>query len=429
MTSPSKEATTSLTQLISYLDARRDTLLNQWRKTCEADPTLKILASLPPDEFTNNVPRMLDLLQQQLQGHDQEDQMGLLAAEHGLHRWQKGYTLAELSAEMRHLSKCLLAELRLFWQAHSISDCALQPIVYEHFATFSNQINIASIRQYADIQRTSASSRVEILEKTLVELNEVSKQRSELLRHSSHDLRGSFGAIQGAATLLELVMDSQEERQQTLAMLLRNLTTCRSLVTQLMDLARLEAGQEVLTIQGLDAGQLLTNLVASYQPLARERGLSLKAEGPASLPVECDPVHLQRIVQNLVLNALKHTSSGFVSVTWTQESQDRWMVSVQDSGPGLPMVTNAGSLGQEVSAASTTAVSTGAFRATNTHLDVHQDAATAQASRSAFSYQGEGIGLSIVKRLCELLRAQLEIESEPGEGTLFRIRLSIPWHP
>ncbi|MBD2757733.1 sensor histidine kinase [Spirosoma validum] len=95
-----------------------------------------------------------------------------------------------------------------------------------------------------------------------------------------------------------------------LDMLLRNLTTCRSLVTQLMDLARLEAGQEALHIQPLDAGQLLTNLVASYQPLATERGLLLKADGPASLPVACDPLQLQRIIQNLVLNALKHTPTG-----------------------------------------------------------------------------------------------------------------------
>ena len=50
-----------------------------------------------------------------------------------------------------------------------------------------------------------------------------------------------------------------------------------------------------------------------------------------------------------------------------------------------------------------------------------------QAAGSAFAHKGEGIGLSIVKGLCELLRASLEIESQPGAGTLFRIRLSIHW--
>jgi signal transduction histidine kinase len=424
MTFISDEAPTSLGQLATYLAARREALLNNWRTACEADPSLKAVSSLSREEFNNKVPFMLNRLQQQLGGQKEKNQVGLLAAEHGLHRWQKGYSLTELSAEMLHLSNLLLEELRLFWQAYPASDCTLIPLAYEHFFGFANQINTGSISQYAELQRTAAFSRVDALEKTLTELNQVGLQRTELLRHSSHDLRGSFGAIQGAATLLELVMDSQEERQQMLAMLLRNLTNCHSLITQLMDLSRLEAGQEALHIQSVDAGQLLTNLVAGYQPLAEEQGLLLRADGPASLPVECDPVHLQRIIQNLVLNALKHTANGFVSVSWSRENDYRWIISVQDSGPGLPTATQAGSLPQLLAPAPE---STAAFGLPNPKADA-QEAATTQAAGSALAHKGEGIGLSIVKGLCELLRAQMEIESEPGQGTLFRIRLAIHWH-
>jgi signal transduction histidine kinase len=360
---------------------------------------------------------MLNVLQQQLQQQDEEAQVDRLAADHGLLRWHKGYVLAELLAEMHYLGQSMLAELGAFWQLYPSTDCPMITQAYVHFFAFANQINTGSVSQFTDLQRTAAASRVNLLEKALAELQALSQQRSELLRHSSHDLRGSFGAILGAASLLELVTDSQEERKQMLDMLLRNLTTCRSLVTQLMDLARLEAGQEALHIQPLDAGQLLTNLVASYQPLATERGLLLKAEGPASLPVACDPLQLQRIIQNLVLNALKHTPTGWVSVCWSRETETRWMVSVQDSGPGLPTATQAGSrphLG--VPSPETTAAYDFADA---------QPAATALSSRSGFAHQGEGVGLSIVKGLCELLRASLEIDSQPGVGTLFRIRLSI----
>lgn len=128
-------------------------------------------------------------------------------------------------------------------------------------------------------------------------------------------MRGSFGIIAGAAALLALTNESEEERKRFLDMLQRNLANSRHLVTQLIEVARLEAGQETLTIQSVDASQLLTNLVADYQPLAIERGLILKADGPASLIVESDPIQLQRILQNLVLNALKHTPTGFVSVS------------------------------------------------------------------------------------------------------------------
>jgi signal transduction histidine kinase len=413
----------SFDQLATYLAARREAILANWRTTCEADSTLKTVASLSREEFNNKVPFMLNVLQQRLRGRQEEDQVDLLAAEHGLHRWQKGYSLAELSAEMLHLSNLLLVELRLFWQTYPTTDCSLMSSVYEHFSKFANQINTASVGQYDKLQRISASSRVEVLEKALSELNQLGQQRSELLRHSSHDLRGSFGAIQGAASLLELSMDSEEDRKRMIEMLLRNLTNCRSLVTQLMDLARLEAGQEALTIQPIDAGQLLTDLVASYQPLAAEQGLLLKADGPISFPVDCDPVQLQRIIQNLVLNALKHTPSGYVSVSWTKENESRWIVSVQDSGLGLPTATKVGSLPQLLAPSSE---STAAYGLANPTADA-QEAATTQAAHSAFAHKGEGIGLSIVKGLCELLRAQLEIESQPGVGTLFRIRLSIHW--
>jgi signal transduction histidine kinase len=292
---------------------------------------------------------------------------------------------------------------------------------YEQIALFNSQITSGSVSQFTHLQRRAASSRVEALEKTLAELTQLGQQRSEFLRQSSHDLRGSFGAIQGAAQILNQVMDSEQERQQFLEMLLRNLTNSQSLITQLMDLARLEAGQETMAIQSMDAAQLLTDLVAGYQPLAAERGLVLKADGPASLVVDSDPLLLQRILQNLVLNALKHTPTGWVSVSWSQEGESRWLVSVQDSGPGLPSAIQAGSLAQVLAPS---AEFSAAFGLANPAADA-KEAASTKASSSVFGHPGEGIGLSIVKGLCELLRASLEIESKPGEGTLFRIRLAI----
>ncbi|GAB4014224.1 sensor histidine kinase [Spirosoma koreense] len=410
-------ASAPLGQLASFLATRRQVLLANWRTACETDPGLKSVNRLSPDEFTNKVPFMLNVFQQQLQHQHEEAQVDRLAAEHGLLRWHKGYVLAELLTEMHYLGQSMLAELRAFWQLHPSTDWPMITLAYEHVFAFAEQINTGSVSQFIDLQRTAAASRVNVLEKALAELQALSQQRTQVLRHSSHDLQGSFGIIQGAASLLELVMDSQQECKQMLDMLHRNLTTCRSLVTQLMDLARLEAGQEALHIQPLDAGQLLTNLVASYQPLAAERGLSLKADGPASFPVECDPLQLQRIIQNLVLNALKHTATGWVSVCWSRESTSHWMVSVQDSGPGLQTSTQVGSRPYRVVPSPETTASYDFAYA--------QPAATAQSYRSGFAHQGEGVGLSIVKGLCELLRASLEIDSRPGVGTLFRIRLSI----
>jgi two-component system CheB/CheR fusion protein len=148
-----------------------------------------------------------------------------------------------------------------------------------------------------------------------------------------------------------------------------------------MDMARLEAAQDPRCIEPFDAGQVLSELCATSQPLAAARGLFLKADGPGSLLVEGDLIKTRRIAQNLLLNALKYTTNGGVTVTWKEQEGDHLLLCVQDSGPGLE---------QE-------------------ETDEHYQA------------QGEGVGLSIVKRLCELLDAKIEVESKAGVGTTFQI--------
>ena len=411
-----------LAELAGFLSVRREAVLNNWRTACQADFAFKTGVDLSRQEFNNRVPFMLNVLEQRLRVLAEDAQINLLSAEHGLHRWQKGYSLAELTGEMQHLNRTLLAELRQFCTLNPSTELVLVATAYEHLADFSHQISIGSIEQYYNLQRIAAASRVEALEKTLTQLSEISRQRSDLLRHSSHDLRSNYGIIRGAAQQLEFGIESEEERQQWTAMLQRNLVNSHDLIIQLMNLSRLEAGQEQLNIQSFDAGQLLTNLVADCQQLAQDKNLSLIADGPMELLVESDSVHLQRIIQNLVLNALKHTSVGYVSVSWTKENSSRWIISVQDSGPGLSnqdMDSIAGVLAPP-------AESTAAYGLQNSDEDA-REAAVNQASQSPYFGRGEGIGLAIVKALCELLRVNMEIETKPGAGSLFRLRLPIHW--
>ncbi|MGV3600859.1 MAG: sensor histidine kinase [Dyadobacter fermentans] len=388
----------SARHLVAYLSERQQVLLNNWHIACNDDLSLKGSATLSYKHFINNIPTMLGVLAQRLVGEPENVGFGALAAEHGLHRWHRGYSLAGLVAEMQHLGRLLLAEVRAFWQSSPGSDAHFIAFSYEQLAEFRSDINTGSIAKYADLQRQAALSRIEALQKTLNQLNEIGKQRTHLLRESSHDLRGSFSALQGAAALLDMMVDSDDERKHILEILRRNLSNCRVLVTQLMDLARLEAGQEVVEVKQVDAAQVLTDLVEAYQPIAMERGLALKAGGPASLKVECDPIHFRRIIQNLVLNALKHTPSGWVSVTWAEADNGHWIVCVEDTGPGLPTAMQASALSRQVT--------------------------SGMGENTAFMEKGEGIGLSIVKGLCELLGANLEIESRRGEGTRFQITLS-----
>ena len=110
------------------------------------------------------------------------------------------------------------------------------------------------------------------------------------------------------------------------------------MLNDLLSLARLEAGHEQRELTTFDAAALLRDFCTASQAAATDRGLFLKMDGPGSLPVEGDKPKVLRILQNLLLNAVKYTQRGGVSVTWGLDKTrdtDRWTFSVQDTGPGI----------------------------------------------------------------------------------------------
>jgi signal transduction histidine kinase len=174
------------------------------------------------------------------------------------------------------------------------------------------------------------------------------------------------------------------------------------------------------------AASLLRDVGSASQAAASDRGLFLKMDGPESLPVEGDKPKVLRILQNLLLNAVKYTQEGGVSVTWGLDKgrdTDRWTFSVQDTGPGIDEAHSA-QFAQELHNATTAADD-----ATEASPDRRRDIAPAATLPSASEelpprqQAGEGVGLSIVKRLCELLDAGLELATKPGHGSTFRVIL------
>ena len=227
------------------------------------------------------------------------------------------------------------------------------------------------------------------------------QQRGEFLRATSHDLRGSFGVIEGAATMLNL-MDTEEDRASVLDMLQRNLRQVTQMLTQLLDYSRLEAGQEGVEPSRFDVAEVLRDMVAGLQLMATEQNLTLRGVGPDTLPVEGDLMKFRRIKQNLVLNALKYTQTGGVIVTWEpDEKSSYWRLSVQDTGPGLPpAIVN---MLQQMP-------------------PVHATQTQPKANATGPGSGGEGIGLFIVRRLSDLLGGHLTVETGADSGTRITIR-------
>lgn len=260
-------------------------------------------------------------------------------------------------------------------------------------------LDITSLKQ-VEQQQDRWLQELERSQQTMQDLEQMRRyvrERGEFLRTTSHDLRGSFGVIQGAASLLNL-MDTKEEREQMLSMLNRNLGQVTSLLTQLLDYSRLESGQEQVFNQHFDVSTLLHGLSQSLETVAREQALWIHVNGPDTLSVTSDPVKVQRIAQNLLLNALRSTQEGGVTMAWDAIDGGGWQFSVQDTGPGIPE------------------------RTVRQLLDKTRTILSSERGGLVPPAAGEGIGLSIVKQLSALLNASIEVETEAGAGTLIRVR-------
>ncbi|KAA6438308.1 PAS domain S-box protein [Dyadobacter flavalbus] len=232
----------------------------------------------------------------------------------------------------------------------------------------------------------------------VAQLREALKERGELLRSASHDLRGQVGVIASAAQLLGM-SGNEADNNVLIQMIQRNTKQMTQLMSSLLDFARLEAAQEIIHISRFDVAGLLQELVHNTQPMADQQGLWLKAQGPDNMEVESDPVQIRRVAQNLLLNALKYTREGGVTITWERLTDvPGWYFTVADTGPGLSARLLARLKGEP---------------------EESMPGEIAMVHKSG----GEGIGLAIVNRLCKLLGCQLLVESDPEQGTRFEIRL------
>jgi signal transduction histidine kinase len=110
-----------------------------------------------------------------------------------------------------------------------------------------------------------------------------------------------------------------------------------------MDLARIDAGQDRLSLQNFDVALTLRDLCESLRAIANERNLFLRVSGPSTLPLQSDRIKITRIAQNLLLNALRYTSTGGVTLEWeaaSTQARPRWRMSIIDSGPGITQTSS-----------------------------------------------------------------------------------------
>ena len=412
--------------LAVHLAGRRADTLRAWRDAIRKDPTLTSGDSLPRAQLNDHIPSVLEAFERELSlgagEHLDTEERNEGAAAHGLHRWQQGYDLREVIRELGALNVCVVCELDAYAKSHPELEHEVMATARRQWASSCSVDIESSTHQYFRLQQTEAAGHIEDLEKALRDLRELERQRGALWHEAAHDLRGNVGVVSNAAAGLLSGAARGDKTELFMRMLQRNVTSLRHLLDDVTGLARLQAGREERQLTRFDAGAVLVALCEGMLPLAQERGLFLHWEGPAPFNVEGDSVKARRLAQNLVLNALKYTREGGVTVTWGDSQRNdpkRWMFTVKDTGPGFhagPGAPLAGALEEATQLA----------QETDGPAPIAELAAPVPSMKDPRAVQqagGEGIGLSIVKRLAELLKATVELDSSEAQGTTFRILL------
>lgn len=421
-----------LSGFAAHLLARQAAILKAWRAYVDADPELTTPASLPRAQFNDHIPAILKAFAERLrlglrrESAAAEEEREEDAEAHGLQRWQQGYRLREVTLEWGHLQRCLLDELRAYADTQAVETTALHA-AYRGLVELSSEGVSDSTTQYFHLEQIEAAGQVRDLSQTLDELRGLEHERAELWRQAAHDLRGNFGVVANATAGLTLQSVPEPMREAFFRLLQKSVSSVHSMLDDVMSLARLQAGQEQRRASSFDSAALLREMCEGFQGLAGERSLFLHAEGPERLQVIGDPVKIRRIAQNLLLNALKYTQEGGVTVSWGDGragDAERWFLAVRDTGPGIH--AGPGAPIAEALKAATKEASYVASREDPPNASALNPAEVAESGkdlRPVHQEHGEGVGLSIVKRLCDLLDASVEVESRPGVGTVFRVLL------
>lgn len=419
----------SLAAFSYYLATRREKILKAWREASLSDPILTTGAALTRDQFHDHIPQVLDALEHKLRSRPggshaaaADDEIKQEEAKHGLQRWQQGYRLEELMREWGILHLCLEQELEDYAATNREWAPADQWAAGRQLILLINEGVSESAARYASLERAEAAGRASDLTQAVARLQMLERQRAGLIHQAVHDLRGNVQSVSSIAHLLGGTDVPKAQRMEFTALLQESVETLGSMLVELMELARLEAGQEHRVVASFDAAQVVMDLCKFSVARAADRQLYLRHSGPAHLPVEGDSGKVRRLLQNLLVNALKYTEQGGVTVSWDRE-KDHWWLKVQDTGPGLLGGPGA-SLAEGMREATATAreaderASTSAGRTSHVLDQSDAGSTTPMPSRQQ---PGEGIGLSIVKRLCDLLDASVELISSGDTGTVIRI--------
>ncbi|HVI51722.1 MAG TPA: ATP-binding protein [Candidatus Sulfotelmatobacter sp.] len=288
----------------------------------------------------------------------------------------------------------------MWWLAHIVSLGGFLFLGYGLAQAAQSSSSFADLyspsRAFADLSDMKRTQ--DMLEQAIARADQANMAKSRFLASASHDLRQPVQSLMLFIALLETF--SLDERARTVVRNLGNaVQALKSLLDGLLDISRLDAGVIEPNLVSFDLRPMLTSLSEEYSLSAARKGLSLGVASPA-LWLHSDPSLLERILRNLIENAIKYTDQGGVAIDCrVRDGMAR--LELRDTGIGIPEDQR------------------------EMVFDEFHQLNNPERDRS----KGLGLGLAIVRRLVKLLGVSLDMQSSLGKGTSFTLSVPVGKQP
>lgn len=269
---------------------------------------------------------------------------------------------------------------------------ALMLVAYFAFITRAG-FSLNSTVQLAIRRGWERNQLVEALSLEKRHAEEANQAKSRFLATASHDLRQPLQALVLFLDVLDSSLDTPQQTQ-LMGQINKSVSSLNEMFTQLLDLSRLDSGTVRPELVSFRLAELAGLIYNDFCILAKEKGLTLTVEVPDQLTVLSDSHLLERVLRNLVSNAIRYTRRGSVTLS-AHEMDGKVLIQVSDTGIGIP----AGELDH---------IFDEHYQINNRHRDVNL---------------GLGLGLSIVQRTARVLGSTIQVVSTPGTGSTFSLLL------
>jgi signal transduction histidine kinase len=232
-----------------------------------------------------------------------------------------------------------------------------------------------------------------------MELLELDKLKSEFIANVSHELRTPLTAISGYADylFLEKLGPLTDSQRKGIEVMRRNVRRLTKQIKDLLDFTTIEAGHFTASPRPFELHTLLDEVMVNHQAEVEKKRLKLALDMDGPMTVNADRERISQVMDNLIINAVKFTNQGGITIAVRREESARARISVADTGIGIPreLIPRIFERFQQLDGSTTR------------------------------RFGGVGLGLAIVKSILDIHQSEIRVESEPNRGTTFTFSLPL----